>query len=98
MLAYSLDRPLVDAWLQFNQLELRPPLPALLGQYLRALTRAPDVARLLESFQKWLVEEFGHAQSGGKRGEPSWLEVRLRRAVEGVLHGERCESGGDRDS
>ncbi len=39
LLAYSLDRPLVDAWLQFNQLDVRPPLPALLGQDLRGLQR-----------------------------------------------------------
>jgi len=39
LLAYSLDRPLVDAWLQHNQLEVRLPLPALMGQDLRALQR-----------------------------------------------------------
>jgi len=39
LLAYSLDPPLVDAWLQFNQLDVRPPLPALLGQDLRGLQR-----------------------------------------------------------
>ncbi len=39
LLAYSLNRPLMDAWLQFNQLDVRPPLPALLGQDLRGLQR-----------------------------------------------------------
>jgi DNA-binding transcriptional LysR family regulator len=39
LLAYSLDRPLVDAWLQLNGLDIKLPLPALIGQDLRALQR-----------------------------------------------------------
>lgn len=39
LLAYSLDRPLVDAWLELNVLDIKLPLPALMGQDLRALQR-----------------------------------------------------------
>jgi hypothetical protein len=70
------------------------PARVLLRMPAGALTRAPDVARLLESFQQWLVEEPGHAGSMGERSEPSWLEARLRDVVEGVPPGERCVFGG----
>ncbi|WP_313050638.1 cold-shock protein [Stenotrophomonas cyclobalanopsidis] len=73
------------------------PARVLLRMPSDALTRAPDVSRLLESFQQWLVEEPSHARLVGERGEPSWLEARLRDVVEGVPPAERCVFGGDRE-
>lgn len=37
ILAYSLTLPLVDAWLTLNRIEMTPPMPAMVGQDLRAL-------------------------------------------------------------
>jgi DNA-binding transcriptional LysR family regulator len=39
VLAYNLDRPLVDEWLQRNRLLSRPVIPAVIAQNLRALNR-----------------------------------------------------------
>jgi len=66
------------------------PARVLLRMPSDALKRAPDIARLLELFQHWMVEDSSHARLLDERGEPRWLQAWLRHVVEGVPRRERC--------
>lgn len=60
-----------------------------------ALRRAPDIVRLMDSFQRLLVLDPRQERLAAKRDEPSWLEAQLRRITERVPGPERCVFGGD---